>query len=366
MAEAIAATDAAIRAPSAPAVVKPGPVAAAPVMSGKPPGRVPGEVVRGEGGKFAPANGKPAEAKPEAPKPAPYRFKRELMSYGQKTGVDFSEDDIERELSRGMGALRRDGDARAAITRVNRIMELAKSDPREFIREMGGDPDAFAQKHLAEQVRLETMTEEERKHHDIAQENARLKSEFEKLQKTAAETAQGERVQRARAQNVAEFTEALKLAGEPGSPQMLYLMAQVKRDAMEEGRELTPAQIAREAIHQKKTFYGAHVSTLKGAEFDKEFGPQVDAFLDSFSKPDPAKAGAFLPDGDALCARLGEKRIEAILASTVAKWEASQSFDSKPVEEVPPAARPMDDKPREYVDEGEINRRARALMSGGR
>ncbi len=301
------------------------------IPSPKPahPGRAnDGRFLPKEGGLgVAPPAGAPPEQKEE------WRFREKLKVYGKEEEVDLDREGVKREMQR-LRALERkqlpefqQNDARA-----RRIIELAKSDPEGFLRELGQDPDQYARKRLAEAARLGAMTEEEKAYHQLQQENEQLKARDQQRLEAEAKQATAAKHERLVSGFKSKITPALAVLKEMGIPDdhdTLGALVQTIKVTLEPGVKLgdvTPEELARDTL--------------------KRMDGNAERYLSRLDVP-------------ALVRRLGPAKIQGILEHSLAEHDKEQAgaFAAPPRVEAPPAPRART----EIIDGAEVARRMRML-----
>lgn len=317
----------------------------------QPPGGSGGEVVpgetgsptRGPDGKFRGARadapetkakpaGDPTEGMTKAEEQA--FFRRKMKLYGKDVEKVYNtQDDLARDLQRGLASLEREKPRQEAFERANKLIELArnKDSLEEFIREAGHDPEEWALERIAKRAELGMLTPEQR-------ENLELKeklSSFEKKELAKAEQekqAEETKYREGVSLKVRETVfKALEIAGLPKTHETVFLLAETAKIAQADGAEYTPEELAKETEHRLNTYTSRYLGGLKGEGLLRRLGPSV---------------------------------VEEVLAAAVSDWEAKQDLPgpSAPTEPAPVQT----DGRREYIDEAEVNRRLRKISGLGR
>jgi hypothetical protein len=316
------------QANGAPAGVVEAPAPQAPKAAPQPNGGR----ARANDGRFLPRDGavgvagEPADGPPAEPPKESLRVRGRAKVYGKEEEYDYDEDGVRRLHQKARAYEAKQREHLEQSTRAQRILELAEADPDAFLRAIQKDPTEWARQRMAQEAQLAAMSEHERRAYDFEQENAHLKAELEK--RLAAEKAQQRDAnqQQLRERLEAQFIPALEKSGLPKTHESLFLMAETWKLAKDNGIELSPDEIASETEHRLSTF--------------------TERFLGSL-------------DGPGLVKRLGPKRIQAILAATIAEHEKTLGME-------PPrqAVQAAVEAPAEPIDEREVNRRMRALRMG--
>jgi hypothetical protein len=128
------------------------------------------------------------------------------------------------EVEKRLAALEQEREREAA---------MLKQDPWAVLKERGLDPDELAEKRLLEKIRLESMSESERKAHDLEQENMTLKEkaeQWERQQKEQQERLAQQQKNELKLKQVqridTELTSELRERGLKPTPQVLEAVAQ--------------------------------------------------------------------------------------------------------------------------------------------
>lgn len=312
------------------ATPKPKPVPKPPTNGVQPKPRMnDGRFAPKEGNQLEPAKGEEAKGK-EQEKKEEYRFRRKLKLFGQEEDVDLGEEDIARNLQRLRMFERKEADIRKTQAQAKadyeRLMQLAKERPDEFLREAGHDPDAVARRRLAEQARLQAMDEHERAVYERDQEIQRLKQEAQARAEADKAARQKLLNTHLKQKNEKLFISALEKGGLPKTHESLFYLAETYDMGLEDGIEYTDAELAAET------------------------GRRLDALADRY-------LGSL--DGKALAKRLGPKRVQAILEAQLAEYEATHPLASPDTHEPEPEPAPKEDDG--YISEAEMKRRLRTF-----
>ncbi len=317
-------------APAAPASSNAAPDAGAPADAQIANVEGKGSRARMNDGRFAPKEGNAAaevEETPAEPKPPEWRFKEKLTVYGKDKEVDYSRDEVKRDLQIKHALESKVGKYAEVHRRAEQILKLAKDDPFEFLRANGHDPDTLSRKRLVEQAKLGAMTDEERRYHELEQEHNALKASNEqRAQQEKAHRAQ-QTQERLVQQNVETYIPALEKSGLPKTYESLEMLVATAKEAFDDhGIEYTPDELASETKRRLDAKVAGFLGKLSGSELVKHLGPKV---------------------------------TQAILQHELEQFQNSQSFQP------PPASAPTmpskEPEAREYLDDAELMRRMRAL-----
>lgn len=305
--------------------VTPAPKPAAP----RPTTPAPAPAHRAPDGKFLPKAGAVGVAPPEEGEKPPepeWRFKEKLKLHGKEEDVDYSREDLVRELQLARANARKIAGADSTAAKAQRLFELARANPEAFMKELGHDPDAWARQRLASEAKLNAMTQEERAIHE---RDARI-AELEGKEKTREEQVKEWRRQVAQKKMQegmhSKFMQGLEATGLPKTHESLYLMAETARLAIDAGRELTGEQLARETERRVETFTAHYLKGLSGASLAKKLGPEL---------------------------------VKSLIQHSISEFEQSQNFEPKPTDP-PPTPEPTDEESH-FIDESELNRRMKEL-----
>lgn len=296
-------------------------------------------------GKFAPKDGAAGLPKPEGTgtetpeAPAPKRFRIPVKVRGQQEEVwEGGEEDIQRELQQGRAQARKAQELQKRIAELEEAEKLAASNPDEWLRKRGVDPDEYARKRISELINLEAMSEEQRAALQVQQERDEL-AKYKQAQEAKAKAVKEQLLtKQLRTQRVEKYSAALKATGvelgtEAEKAEMVWRMASTEsRLADESGHhDFTPEELAQE--------------TVRSAKADGKF------YLSSLSTP-------------ALIQELGAERVQALLAHTIAEFEKA-SGSAVPTHQVQaPPARNAEAPASPYIDERELEERMKAARRG--
>lgn len=271
----------------------------------------------------------PAEAPAgatEAQKEA-YRFKRSLKVFGKEETVDLDEDGITRELQIKRALEKKVGDYAKGHQQAQKILELAKSNPEAFLRELGHDPEAVYRKNLARQAALGAMSPEEREFLELKefkqQAEAKEQQRLEQEKKAKHEASTQKLVE----ENNQRFMKALQGSGLPQTYESLFHIAETARIALDDGIEYTDAELVQETSRRLDTLTDRYLGSL---------------------------------EGEALAKKLGPKRVQSLIAAEVRRFEASQNFTAPPPVEEAPAR----DEGDGFLSSSDVNERLRRMRNG--
>lgn len=273
-------------------------------------------------GKTSGSEAGPAEGKVAAPKPA-----EKFTVKVDGTLKQLTLDELIRHAQKGIGSEKRFGQA-AELTKKNQALlkALTESDDDQFeqvLKQLGRDPDAWAEKRLAKLAQMQNMTPEQR---ELAELKAQLaerdrESQTKDEQLRAEKQAQLEQQIWSKMETDALATlEKVDLGGMPKA-EALYLLADIAEANLNYGLDLTPDELAAEV-------------TAKIAK-DREFRSMK--LLSGL-------------EGDALLKELTEPVVNAVLKAAVARFKGGQSLSVTPK---PPA--PKTDEPKlRHISENDL------------
>lgn len=340
-------------APSAPAAATPtGPAQPAPQTqvangNGKAPTTKPSP--RSTDGRYSPKEGAQGAVAQEGKETATAaevkeekrRMALKLKYYGQEEAWEGNEDDVRREIQTGRAERARRERLEGQLRERLEIDKLAKENPREYLRRIGQDPDAFAKQRIAELVDYETMSDEARKAHDAERRASDAESKLKAVEEREKAARLQQQTQRMAQKRMGEYRAALATVGiNPDEPsthadarEMIISMAQTERDLCfdGEGRRVltfTPEELAQETIRRQDSNVERYLTRMD----DKSLYTRLE------------KTG----------------RLKGILAASIAAWEAQQT---SPVPRTRDAvARPPDGPTQTYTSEAEVDRNMKALF----
>ncbi len=291
-----------------------------------------GSRARMNDGRFAPKEGNAGaevdgEETPAEPKPPEWRFKEKLTVYGKDKEIDYSRDEVKRDLQIKHALESKVGKYAEVHRKAEQILKLAKEDPLEFIRAMGHDPDQVSRKRLVEQAKLGAMTDEERRYHELEQEHNALKASNEQRAQQEKTVKAQQTQERLVQKNVETYIPALEKSGLPKTYESLELLVSTAKSAFDDyGIEYSPDELATETNRKLDSQISRYLGTLQGPDLVKRLGPKVR---------------------------------QAVLQHELEQFNNSQSFQA------PPAAAPTmpskEPEAREFLDDAELARRMRAL-----
>jgi len=183
---------------------------------------------------------KGAEAEKEAVKQAAIDLKAKVKAKINDREEELSIEDLIKGYQTGKASDEKFQEAKKIQNEIKELREqrerelaLLKQDPWAVLKEQGLDPDELAERRLLEKIRLESMDPNERRAHDLEQENLTLKERAEKWeaqQKEQQERLEQERKDKLKYEQVQsidkELTQTLHERGLKPTPQVLEAVAQ--------------------------------------------------------------------------------------------------------------------------------------------
>jgi hypothetical protein len=277
---------------------------------------------RGPDGKFAPK----AEEKP----PEPYRFKKRIKVDGGEEDVDYSEDDLQREVQIARAARKRLAELNRRSKELDAREARLKEAPHEFLEKAGHDPDKWAAERLAKKAQDGLMSEEERAFRAIQEENAQLKAERDSFKKQQAEREFKEVEDKHWAQTEPRLMSALEKANLPRGADVMGRIADVGIEFLDGGMDLSPEDIVAEVSLRMDRDASRYVLSLPTEQ---------------------------------LAAKLGPEKVKALVADYTRKWKESQAaFNDNPVQPQREAP-PENGERRKFLTEREVDERSRLFSS---
>lgn len=308
----------------------------------KPDAKPDAKGVRGPDGKFVTADSGTArppkqtgdgEGETEAQKEA-YRFKRKLKVNGKDEEVDLDEEGLAREVSVARAFRAKLGElnkAQKELAEERAKFEEYRKNPRAFLDEQGASAEEMAAQLLAQKAQRGLMSPEEQR---MAELEEKLKASEGRWQKHEEE----QRTQQQQALEAKQW--------EQEEPVYLAEMERVKM----------PRNMATLGFMAK---VGAELTEILGPAGAT---PQIVVAETHERLSKFAEHYVFGLSPEALSERLGPERKKALQKHWLDQWRATQTAaDPVPrVEAKPPPPEP-NNKPREYLSEAEVRRRAENL-----
>lgn len=296
---------------------------------------------RGNDGRFLPKDGNvanspaPSESSEEPPPPPkePYRFKAKLKVDGEEEEVDFDEPELQRRLQRYRAMEKRQRAFVEAGERGERILGLLKQDPAEAFRAAGVDPVEWIQHQLQQHIEYSKLSDEQREAVRLQQENEQYKARLQAYEQRQAEVAKQQKMMQLKGATEKRYTEALTRSGLPMTPQVLYLMAEVEKEAWNHADR---HQLPRPDLSTDELAAGAR----------ERIESLVDGYLGALEGPQLLKA-------------LGPQRVKSLLRAAVAEAQAKRG--------VPSAAPPVDEEPAgesPFLTEAQVKENLRQIRQG--
>lgn len=297
-------------APAAKSSPAPAPTKASATPAPKPaaaPTPQPGAGKNAIGNQIAapPAPEVEAAPEPEAPKP-PERRKYKLKVDGNELEEDLTDDEISVRLQKAVAAEKRMQEAAAIRKRWDTIVEFGKNDPIRAAKELwGADMSEIVQQRLADdyqRLRAEqAMTPEQKLQAEYEAKLQAAANEKAALEKQITDRQQAETDAKVLEQTKKDFVTALQAVGQDASYETLYEMAALAKLNLQQGLELTPAQMAEEVKTkvegQREKLHKRVLGGLKGDRLLQHLGPEVtkEVIRATLEKQKGARAAAATP-----------------------------------------------------------------------
>ena len=262
--------------------------ASAPVSKGSAPGASNANVSSGGGSKpsvTTPAGASSVTPDVKAGPPGETPAEKKARKYQIKVDGKTSEIDLDsmddetlvKRIQLAEAAQRRMQEAAEQRKQVESLFEMMKKDPIAALKDPALDIDI--RKRIEEDILREyeeaQLPEQERKYREqerqLAEREAKIK-EFETRQQQASQKQLEERVFQ---ETQTSFMEALELADVPKNRETIYMMADIARINLENGIELSPAQLAAE-VKERVTGMHTHITrSLDGEKLMSYLGDDI-------------------------------------------------------------------------------------------
>lgn len=237
----------------------------------------------------SPAGGKPlpgpdsrlteaAPADPAAPKPETAAERKARILKGKVDGKEVEwnldsipDDELSNKLQLSEAARIRMQEASNLRKQFADFVKNVKEDPFRALADpaFGLDIEALAEKRLAEKYREQTLPEPERKALEAQRKAEQYERQLQEYQRREAMRRQQEEDARAEREIKAQFEAAIKTSGLPFDDTTLVLMAEEAQVALDDGLDLTPAQLAQRV---NKKLRGIHSQVTKGLKGESLLG----------------------------------------------------------------------------------------------
>lgn len=293
---------------------------AAKASSGVPDAKLPLQ----EGGDSPAANNHP-EAKPgETKAETLQRIKLKTKVNGREEEREYTTEELQLHVQKGLGAEAKFAEAAEIRKTFAALQKAVKENPFEALKDpaFGIDLEKLAIDHLARKFEAEEQQKADPMKYELEQTRKRL-AEYETKERTAREAqerAAHEEVQRRQIDEMRKsWNESLKKAGFGENPAFHRHLAEIGRDFLEAGLDLTP--------------------DLLVAEFKDRMGTQHKTLMGGL-------------EGEALWNYLGEDVGNKVLAYKVAQLQATKKVEPLVPAETPKKDdenEPKPDRPTKYL-----------------
>jgi hypothetical protein len=189
------------------------------------------------GGNKPPVAGQPTVAQKEAIR------KHKLKIDGREE--ELPEDEVIKWAQLGRASQKRFQEASATRKQAEDFIQMLKTDPRKVLSDpsIGVDLRKFSEEYLSEQLKLESLTPEQRQIRDMQEQ---LKAN-ETEKKQAAETRRQEEFQKATQHYTQEYEtgimDAISSSGLPRTPYIVKRMTDYMSSALQNGLDLEPKNV---------------------------------------------------------------------------------------------------------------------------
>jgi hypothetical protein len=164
-------------------------------------------------------------------------------------------------------------------SQVQQFVNWAKENPDQFLSKTGIDPDEFAEARLAKRLEMMGMSEEQRRAHDLEQENRRFKQQEEERLKEQ-EAAENARKDAEVAQQLdVIIAKEFEMSGLPKTPYYVKQIAAYMHGAIARGEQLRPGFakdiVAKRANSEMDVAYKARLDSMSDEDLLSYLGDGV-------------------------------------------------------------------------------------------
>lgn len=221
----------------------------------------------------------PAPSTPAAEERKARKLKLKVDGNEEEFDLDAaSDEEIATQLQMARAARKRMQESADVKKQFASIQEAIKKDPFAALKDpaFGGlDLEALAEQRLAAKYQEQMMSEPEREKAELQ----RKIQEYETREKDRTETAKRKETEaletRVRQEMETEFIAALEESGLPKNASTVRMMAEVTRDNLMEGIEMTRQQITAEVQGRLREIHQNVTRGLEGDALEKHLGKDV-------------------------------------------------------------------------------------------
>lgn len=229
------------------------------------------------------AGGEAAGVQAQDAQPTPAQARRlKLLLDGKEQ--EFDESEVVGHFKRGKNAaqlvskadqFRQEGlKAKAA---AEGLLGRAKTDPLGFLRELGVDTAEMSQREILEAIRLEQMTPEQRRLHEMEKRLKGHEEEKKKAEEEKKKAAHAAEVEQHKDTLASLFLETMERTGLPKSSGRFVIsrMASLYAQNEQAGLESTPDEMAEHVLAGLKAEQQGMLGGLEGEALLSHLGPEV-------------------------------------------------------------------------------------------
>lgn len=169
--------------------------------------------------------------------------KWKLKSKGQTREVT-DEAELVRLAQLGLGANEKFEQAAQSRKKAEAIIDLFQKDPAKALKALGHDVRKLAEEYLYTEAQKQMMTPEQREKMEITQEIERLKADKEQMLKDQQETRISQLQAKYEHDIQNDIIKAIDKYKLPSNPKTVARIAEYMANALENGYELTPQDVA--------------------------------------------------------------------------------------------------------------------------
>lgn len=155
-----------------------------------------------------------------------------------------TEDELLKGYQTARAAHKRFQEASEQMKQAQALKEALKKNPWDVIKEQGLDPDQLAEMRIAERIRQEMMTPEQKALEAEKKARQEMENRLKMFEEKERQVAYQREMQKYRETYEKSFVDALASSGLPKTERTIALMAQYMKSALQAGHEVEAKDIA--------------------------------------------------------------------------------------------------------------------------
>lgn len=220
---------------------------------------------------------KPKEAdEKEGKEPkAPDKIKIKTKINGEEKEEELSVEDITKNYQKYKAADQKFSEAARLRKEAEYTLRYLKENPAEVLEKLGLNVTELAENHIAEIIKMESMTSEQREAHKIIKENERLKKLNEQSELTQKHQIIAQKTQEVYEKINAEIIDVLKESKLPKKPFVVARIASLLKAQVGKPEKLSTKQIVEGIKKQDAEYTREILKEMDGEDIAEILGAEI-------------------------------------------------------------------------------------------